>query len=92
MTGLGAAMAGGNALELGRQDDDYYPTPGNVTKALLRAWHPRSGIVWEAACGCGMMAREIEAAGLSVIATDIADRGYGILKSISSRPKSGRIA
>jgi hypothetical protein len=69
-------MAGGNP-RAGRQKDDYYPTPTTVTRALLSVWKPQSPVVWEPACGCGMMAREIEAAGISVIGTDIADRGYG---------------
>ena len=32
--GIGAAMAGGNPTT-GRQENDFYPTPSDVTKALL---------------------------------------------------------
>lgn len=69
-------MAGGNP-RTGRQKDDWYPTPPDVTRALLSVWRPASPVVWEPACGCGAMAREIEGAGLEVVGTDMADRGYG---------------
>lgn len=76
MTGIGAAMAGGNPRK-GRQAEDYYPSPADVTEALLAVWKPQASTVWEPACGCGAMSRVIEAHGFDVISTDIADRGYG---------------
>ena len=73
--GIGAAMAGGNPTT-GRQENDFYPTPSDVTKALLYEYDfgPK---VHECACGDGQMARDLEECGYEVIATDLVDRGYG---------------
>lgn len=83
MSTLGTAIAGGNAGRLAdapraRQAADFYPTPAEVTVALLDWWclHPRHRI-WEPACGAGDMARVLLAGGHRVIATDLHDRGYG---------------
>jgi len=74
--GLGAAMAGGNPAEE-RQDRDFYPTPDEVTVALLGV-EKFEGAVYEPACGNGAMAKVIEAAGYKVIASDIHPLGYGV--------------
>ena len=61
-----------------RETDDFYPTPSEVTRAFLSAEGGRLldlGLVWEPACGDGAMSREIEAFGLSVVKTDLVDRG-----------------
>ena len=34
-------------------------------------------MIWEPACGDGAMSRILEAAGHTVISTDLVDRGYG---------------
>ena len=76
MTGLGTAMAGGKASGA-RQDLDWYPTPDDVTRALLIAdgrHMPYS--IWEPACGDGAMAEVLRGWGHDVFATDIVDRGY----------------
>lgn len=88
MTSIGAAMAGGNP-RIGRQDQDWYPTPEEVTQALLDVWKPRSAVVWEPACGDGAMARVIEQSGRNVIATDLVDRGHGVgdLDFLSTRKR-----
>lgn len=78
MSGLGSMMAGGNPAT-GRQDDDFYPTPREVTEALLRYWRfDPAKPIHECACGDGAMAKVIEAHGFTVIASDLVDRGYGI--------------
>jgi hypothetical protein len=59
-----------------RQENDFYPTPEWVTEALLSCVNLR-GAVWEPCCGDGGMARTIAARGYQVIASDIADRGFG---------------
>mgnify|MGYP005855026103 CR=1 FL=1 len=62
-----------------REALDFYPTPPEVTRALLAAEGARLaeiGTVWEPACGDGAMSRELAAAGLRVVSSDIADRGY----------------
>ena len=76
--GLGSAMAGGNPAD-GREDDDFYPTPWEVTHALMLA-EPFAGTIHECACGDGAMAREIAGFGHRVVATDLVDRGYGQVK------------
>lgn len=71
--------------EAPRERDDFYPTPPEVTRALLavegdvirRAAAPAGGLVWEAAAGDGAMAREVMAHGFDVHASDIVDRGCG---------------
>ena len=59
-----------------RQSQDFYPTPGWVTEALLKNVKLR-GPVWEPCCGDGAMARVLERAGHKVVATDLVDRGFG---------------
>ena len=59
-----------------REKDDYYPTPPEATRALL-AVEKFDGPIWEPACGDGAISRELEAAGYSVISSDLVDRGYG---------------
>ena len=81
MTGLGAAMAGGNPRD-GRADDDFYPTPPDATRALIAAEGARIGLlgggaVWEPACGDGAMAAVLADAGFEVVASDLHDRGHG---------------
>jgi hypothetical protein len=62
-----------------REQHDFYPTPPEVTRALMAYEGARIkglGSVWEPACGDGAMAREIEAYGVPVIASDMIDRGW----------------
>ena len=51
---------------------DYYPTPADVTQALLDFIHIPAGTnVWEPACGGGHIVRVLEANRLKVTGTDI---------------------
>ena len=64
-----------------RRELDFYPTPPDVTHALMRFLH-RHGIqermqVWEPACGDGAMAKVIAEYGHDVYASDIRETGYG---------------
>lgn len=64
--------------ETAREKDDFYPTPPEPTRALLRAEGKRLAqfeTIWEPACGDGAMTREMEAYGHTVVASDIIDRG-----------------
>lgn len=61
-----------------RRKLDYYPTPSDVTHALMQFLNLPISTVWECACGEGHMAKVIEEYGHKVIATDIRDTGYGI--------------
>jgi hypothetical protein len=62
-----------------RRADDFYPTgQPEAIRALLAYDGQRiaaSGGVWEPACGDGALVREIRAAGLGCIATDLVARG-----------------
>jgi hypothetical protein len=56
--------------------DGFYPTPPRGIRALL-AVETFAGVIWEPACGDGVISRILEAAGHEVISTDLVDRGYG---------------
>lgn len=63
---------------LEREQDEFYPTPPEPTRAFLHAEIDRLkdfGIIWEPAAGNGAMVREMEALGLMVRASDLVDRG-----------------
>ncbi len=75
MRGLGSMMVGGSAGK--RQAHDFYPTPPEVTAALLGQWRPRARVVDEPACGDGAIARVLARHGYRVVASDLVDRGYG---------------
>src|SRR5579871_407473 len=80
--GVGRAMAGGGEAE-NRQADDFYPTPADVTHALLetefRGILAEQGVelIWEPACGRGDMVEVLKRLELPVVASDLVDRGYG---------------
>jgi hypothetical protein len=59
-----------------RVEGDFYPTPAWVTECLLSKVRLR-GPVWEPCCGDGAIAKVLTAAGHEVVATDLADRGFG---------------
>lgn len=64
-------IAGGNTAYK-RAASDYYPTPPEVTKALMDFLKiPEGSLVWEPACGEGHMVRVLESAGMRVIESDI---------------------
>lgn len=55
-----------------RSETDFYPTPPEVTTALLDFLDlPRRTKIWEPACGEGHMAAVMRARGYEVIETDI---------------------
>jgi hypothetical protein len=59
-----------------RAENDYYPTPPYATEQLLK--HEKFyGEIWEPACGEGHISKVLEAAGYTVLSSDLIDRGYG---------------
>lgn len=70
------AMIGGGAKE-DRNDNDYYPTPPDVTESLMRFLNLPRMKIWEPACGCGAMSKVMSTHGHFVTSTDLIDRGYG---------------
>lgn len=73
--GLGAAMAGGNPA-YGRVENDFYPTPPEVTESLCRAYADvlRPMSVWEPCAGDGTMGDVLGRYAREVRMTDIAPR------------------
>lgn len=64
-------IAGGNSA-YGRAKSDFYPTPSDVTYALLNfLLLPMNFTIWEPAAGEGHMVRAIESRGYTVIGSDI---------------------
>lgn len=64
-------MIGGNPNQK-RSETDFYPTPPDVTQALLDFMQlPKNTVIWECACGEGDMVEVMRANGFPVIATDI---------------------
>lgn len=62
----------GGAGKNKRRDLDYYPTPKNVTIALMDFLNiPEGRVIWEPACGELAMSKVIESYGHTVISTDI---------------------
>ena len=68
-------LVGRSKKEL-RAKDDFYPTPDWVGKILVK-YFPIKGSIWECACGNGALAKVLQQAGYSVVATDLIWRGYG---------------
>lgn len=72
-----------NSTQVKRRELDFYPTPANVTQALMdflieeREIAPDT-FIWEPACGDGAMADVIRQYGCHVMSTDIRHTGYGI--------------
>lgn len=72
-----------------RGDLDFFPTPPDATRSFLCAYKEITGSclidgrrVWEPACGAGHMAEVVwEFSPFSVVATDIEDRGYGVVSN-----------
>lgn len=63
-----------------RKPADFYPTPPDVTLALLK-WLNLNGdeLIWEPACGDGAMSKAMIKEGFAVISTDLReDAGFGI--------------
>lgn len=61
----------------GRDHLDYYPTPRAAVEGLLDR-ETFTGSIWENSCGAGDICRVLEDYGYGdIIATDVADRGYG---------------
>jgi hypothetical protein len=73
---IGSRMAGGNSAG-GRQDNDSYPTPVAVTRALFTIWKPSHNLVWEPACGNGVMSKAITRHGYEVYSSDKNNTGFG---------------
>ncbi|HAU29820.1 MAG TPA: hypothetical protein DCW68_06920 [Rhodospirillaceae bacterium] len=73
-------MMCGGLQPQGRQADDFYPTPADVTRALIaeeRVALAAQPAIWEPACGSGAISKVMEHEGFRVISSDLRDYGYG---------------
>jgi hypothetical protein len=61
-----------------RDPDDWYVEPSHSVEALIAA-HPFHGMVYDPACGKGTIPEAFKARGFQVIASDLRDRGYGVV-------------
>lgn len=59
-----------------RPNHDFYPTPPEISEALLSV-ESFQGSAWEPACGDGHMSRVIESHGLDCFSSDIRSGTYG---------------
>ena len=62
-----------------RVTDDWYCEDSQIVHALLQA-EPTlfDGTIWDPACGRGNIPKTVVAAGGRAVASDVADRGYGL--------------
>lgn len=68
-----ATIVGAQKLHA-RKDSDFYPTPPDVTHALLNFLTlPPGTSIWEPAAGDGAMSRVMERRGFQVLSSDIRD-------------------
>lgn len=77
-------MAGGNPHpSRGRQVDDFYPTPVEVTEALVEEYGERLrdsvSLIWEPCAGNGAMTRVLERIGVTVVSSDLNPRSGAII-------------
>src|SRR4029453_16186805 len=71
-----ASLANGGQREK-RRALDFYPTPREVTVALLEYLKLPPSQIWEPACGQGAMSQVLEEYGHTVYSSDIAEECYG---------------
>lgn len=60
----------------GRPSDDFYPTPPEATRALLKV-EKFGHVIWEPACGDGAISEVLFSSGYDVVSTDLNSHGYG---------------
>ena len=70
-----------NSSARDRSKTDFYPTPPDVTEALLNFLEERwlldkGDLIWEPACGTGDMAEVMKRMGYSVTVSDLYPAGY----------------
>lgn len=66
-----------NSTKNKRRELDFYPTPPNVTHALMKFLKLEPCLISEPACGDGAMAEVLKQYGHDVMSSDIRHTGYG---------------
>ncbi len=69
-------LTGAGSIEK-RRELDFYPTPPEVTHALMQFLNFEPLKIWEPACGNGAMSIVLEEYGHQVTSTDLRHTGYG---------------
>lgn len=83
-----SVMVGGASVSYSRREMDYYPTPNEVTQALVDTGViPPGSTIWEPACGEGHMAEVFLKNNLNVVCSDIRETGYGHCMDFLTGPK-----
>lgn len=68
---MGSRINGGNTAYK-RNESDFYPTPSDVTQALIDFLEiPKDKTIWEPACGVGHMSSVFKSNGYRTISSDI---------------------
>ncbi|MDE7440050.1 MAG: NAD(P)-dependent oxidoreductase [Clostridia bacterium] len=74
-TSIYKSIGASNHSEVEREENDFYATdPLAIDKLLKVEW--LNDRVWECACGTGHLSRRLTENGITVVSTDIVDRGY----------------
>ena len=76
MSNFGTSLANAGAPEK-RREMDFYPTPPDVTEALMQFLKLPPCLIWEPACGDGAMVNVLRNHEHEVIATDLRNTGFG---------------
>lgn len=66
-----------NSIISKRRELDFYPTPPDVTHALMRFLKLETSLILEPACGDGAMSEVLKQYGHNVVSSDIRHTGYG---------------
>jgi hypothetical protein len=72
--GRGGIVTGVAMSPLAERGDDFYATPVEAVRALLKI-ESFNGPIWECACGDGAIVRPLRRAGHEVVATNLIDYG-----------------
>jgi len=85
------SLLANNSEKNPRAKADYYPTPPEVTHALIDTGLVPDGI-WECACGEGHMSEVFIKRGFHCISSDIRDTGYGEVKDFLAEPPAYNVS
>ena len=66
-----------NSTTNARRELDFYPTPPDVTHALMKFLDLAPCTIWEPACGDGAMAEVLKQYAHTVLCSDLRETGYG---------------
>jgi len=72
-----AANLANSSTDNKRRELDFYPTPPDVTHALMRFLELPPCTIWEPACGNGAMSDVLVQYGHAVVSSDLRHTGYG---------------